>query len=247
MRSRDNTEGAIPQAMMEQHPSAKGIYSYTFPLRGIIKTVYLKDDEANNSGETVVDIMLLDGYPAVYKVPLAYPYINADEGEEWTPKEGNIAIVQFIAGNKNIPIVTGFITPRQQNMTATMAEAPRNHKKRNGTSETIDKDGNRTVYVKGNETLTIAGTGNVVVQETLNVQIMGDANISVDGNTTLTSPLTTVNGDIQLNGNLIASENVIVGGALTTSSIAATGGLTIVAPGAVVITGLSVGVIETGA
>jgi hypothetical protein len=155
MRSRENTEGAVPQAMMEQHPSARGTYSYTFPLRGVVKKVCLKDDPENNSGETVCDVALLDGYPSAYKVPLSYSYINGDEGEEWTPKEGDIAVVQFIAANKQLPIITGFLTPRQQRMTATVAEAPRSHRKRNGTWEMIEKDGTRRVKVALSELMEV--------------------------------------------------------------------------------------------
>jgi hypothetical protein len=92
---------------MSEHPAQRSLNAYTFPLRGIIAGVRFKDDGQNRTGQTLVDISLLDGYPALYNVPLLYHYINKDNGEEWTPEVGAIVLVQFIAGNFRLPVVTG--------------------------------------------------------------------------------------------------------------------------------------------
>jgi hypothetical protein len=155
MSERYYTEGSVPQIGMERNSAVTDTERFNFPCRGIVKKVYLKDDPANNTGETVVDIALLDGFPPVYKVPLQYQDIDATEGEERTPIEGHIAVVQFIAGKKSLPIVTGFLAPPKQELTATTAQAPRSHRKKNGTSEIIQKDGTRKIKVALSELMEV--------------------------------------------------------------------------------------------
>jgi|GEM_PF-6177892 len=96
---------------------------------------------------------------------------------------------------------------------------------------TLNIAGNRTVAIDKNDTLTVAGnenqnvTGNrtVVVEKddsltvtgngTLN--IAGNLTITVTGNVTITAPLCTLTGNLNVTGNIVASGNITDGGTNT--------------------------------
>ena len=81
--------GARFQEGMRTSPIQAGMREITFPLKGIIKAVYYHDAINNPTGQTIVDIDLLAGYPPITKVPLCTSKINVNTGEEWTPDPGD--------------------------------------------------------------------------------------------------------------------------------------------------------------
>jgi uncharacterized protein involved in type VI secretion and phage assembly len=168
-----------------------------------------------------VDIELLGGYSKLLGVPLAVPKVNATNGEEWTPDEGDIVIVQFINGRFVDPIVTGWTHLPSNLIQAEKADAPsgkrRYHLRCNKTDIVIDKDGNRQTYVSKDEILDVSdnmtvtilsGNYTISINEgnlTINVDsgnasltVAGDTSITTAGNTTIS---TTGNTAINTNGD----------------------------------------------
>jgi len=202
------TPGAISQDLMKESPAQRNQLDYTFPLRGLITLVTFKDSPSNTTNQTLVNVGLLDGYPLITDVPLAYPYISKENGEEETPEIGSMVLVQFIAGSFRRPVVTGFLAPPKADILAATADAPRSRRTRNGTSETIEKDGTRRVHVAKDEVVEITGDGTMKV-------LNGDLTISVEtGNISLTS-----NGKTTIQGNgtveIIGSEGGVPKGIVT--------------------------------
>ena len=188
------TPGAISQALMKESPAQQDLRDYTFPLRGIIVSVAFKDTPGNSTNQTLVNVSLLDGYPLITNVPLAYPYISKENGDEETPEIGAMALVQFVGGSFRRPVVTGFLSPPTSETLALTADAPRSKRTRNGTSETIGKDGSRTLFIAKDDNVTITGDGTITVAGDLTINVtQGDLQINVEaGDVTLTSGGTTV-------------------------------------------------------
>jgi len=91
---------------------------------------------------------------------------------------GAIVLVQFIDGNFNNPVVLGYLSPPDSAVLPDGAEFTRSHRTRNGTWETIDKDGNRITTVEKNE------TRHVKIDETLTID--GKRTTIIEGNETVT-------------------------------------------------------------
>lgn len=161
-----------------------------FPLRARIIGVSFKD--ANAGKRTYVDLYLYGGWPHLRGVPLLHEKIGPHDGDDWTPEEGNEVAVSFFGGNINDPVVIGFLPPPDNEIEASRAEAPRHHRKRNGTTETIKKDGTRQVYVAADDSLEVVGDGTVHIHGDATVQVDGKADITVTGDTTLTTPIAKV-------------------------------------------------------
>ena len=185
------TPGSVEQSLMAVHPAIIEHMEMKYPLRGVVGKVRFKDDPMNKTGQTVLDISLYDGYPAVYNVPVTYPFINKENGDDETPAVGCLVLVQFIAGRFDLPVVTGYLAPPNtaEGVLAKTADAPRSRRTRNGTYEQIGKDGSRILNVAKDDNVTITGSGTITVAN-------GNLTINVTkGNVTLTSKgKTTVKG-----------------------------------------------------
>jgi hypothetical protein len=173
---------------MKTHPSVAETGRFNFPLRGIIENVYHKDAPGNTAKQTVVDIALLDGFPPLSKVPLLTSYTTKENGEEWSPEKGAYVMVQFIAGQWRVPVVTGFLPVPDNDIQAATADAPRMHRKRNGIDEVYDKDGNRRIKVAASDFLD-------VVTDLLVTVINGVTTFISKGKTTIQSQ-----GTVEIDG-----------------------------------------------
>lgn len=195
--------GARRQEAMREHPLQAKASNFDRLLRGVVLAVHYKD--TNKARQTLVDLALLGGYPNISGVPVSAVKSNYGNGEEWTPQEGDAVLVQFINGNYRDPVVTGWLPlpdTNDSNIQAKSTDVPKGklrfHRACNGTTETVDKDGNRTINVNGNETLNVTGTGTIAIHGAATVHIYGTAAITVDGNTTVTSPTVTVNASTKV-------------------------------------------------
>ncbi len=206
--------GSRDQESMYRNPALQPVRECFYTLRGVIQEhgILYKDAPLNKTGQTLVNISLLGGYPDIFRVPLACSKCNPDNGEEWTPEPGDMVLVQFINGNFNEPIVTGFLYPPTNSLQAVSTEAPRYHRKRNGTWERIEKNGVRRVYVAADDILEVVGTCTIIVH----------------GDTTLTSPNVTVHatGKVQLDTPLteLTGDLTVAGGITSTGTYGASGG-----------------------
>lgn len=215
-----NENGSRSQESMRTNPAVQEVRECFYTLRGVIQPngVLFKDAPLNKTGQTLVSISLLGGYPDIYRVPLACSKANPDNGEEWTPEPGDQVLVQFINGSFHAPVVTGFLYQPDNNLQANAAEAPRYHRRRNGTDEKIEKDGTRRVYVAKDDVLEVAGDGTITVHGNVTVHVFGTATVNVDGNTTVTTPNATVHASqkVQLDTPLTeCTGNLNVNGGIT--------------------------------
>ncbi|QSV44409.1 phage baseplate assembly protein V [Geobacter benzoatilyticus] len=204
---------------MYRNPAVQEVRECFYTLRGVIQPngVLFKDAPLNKTGQTLVNISLLGGYPDIYRVPLACSKANPDNGEEWTPEPGDQVLVQFINGNFHAPVVTGFLYQPGNNLQANADEAPRSHRRRNGVDEVITKTGSRVVHIAEHDNLTVVGDGTVTIHGSASVHVYGTADITVDGDTTITTPnaivhaatkvqldtpLTECTGNLNVNGGI---------------------------------------------
>ena len=185
---REPTDGAMPQSAMTPNAAYQRLRSLHFPLRGVVEGVFFKDNPQNKAKQTVVNLRMLDGYPPLAKVPLSYDYMTKENGEEWTPEAGALVMVQFIAGDWRLPVVTRFLAPLEQEITAVAADAPRHHRRRNGTWEIIDKNGNRRVKVAVSDFLDVVQDLTVTVLNGLTkfiskgkTLIQSEGTVEIDG------------------------------------------------------------------
>lgn len=202
----------IRQELLYRNPSNEQTRSCDRMYRGIVQAVYFRElaVTGENFWQTYCDVQLVGlAQPNLRKVPLAVSKSNLNNGEDWTPEEGDIVLVQFIAGRVCDPVITGFLFPWDsepggKGLQPGNGEVPagksRYYKRCNGTSEKIDKDGNRIVEVAKDETVTISGNG------TLNVT--GEVTINVTGNVTVTTPSATIDGDLHVTGSIVADGDV---------------------------------------
>jgi hypothetical protein len=148
-------------------------------LRGRIVGVFCKDTRPGR--QTLVSVFLYDGYPALYDVPVLTPYSSAQDGEAWTPKEGDEVVVGFIAGRVSDPYVVGFVSQPNNPIEKASSEKVLYRRRMGGGYEQIDTSGNRITVIEGSEDLTV-NTGDV----TINV-LAGKATVTVAGKTVWTS------------------------------------------------------------
>ena len=148
-------------------------------FRGVIKGVHCRDTVKGQ--RTLVDLFMLENLPPLFKVPLMHAKISKENGEDWTPEVGDAVVVSFFGGRIDDPMVIGYEPIPDNAIEGSAAEAPRYHKRRNNTTETIDKDGNRVTLIQGNEDVTVK-TGDL----TIDVQ-QGQCTVHVKGKTVWTS------------------------------------------------------------
>ncbi|BET57906.1 phage baseplate assembly protein V [Geobacter sp. 60473] len=222
--------GSRKQESMRTNPAVQEVRECFYTLRGVIQPngVLFKDAPLNKTGQTLVSISLLGGYPDIYRVPLACSKANPDNGEEWTPEPGDQVLVQFINGSFHAPVVTGFLYPPGNNLQANAAEAPRLHRRRNGVDEVITKTGSRIVHIAEHDNLTVVGNGTVTIHGSASVHVAGSATVNVDVSATVTSPLITAvaSQKVQLDTPLVecTGDLQVAGGITSTGSYGNTGG-----------------------
>lgn len=173
-----------------------GTERITYPVRGRIDGVQFRGTGKNKAAQTLVDVMLYEWGHPLFGVPLAHSKINQTEGEDWTPEDGDLVVVQFFGGDPRDPVVTGYLPRPGNEIEGEAADAPRYHRRRNETTETITKTGSRRVHVAENETLDVVGTGTVTIGGTLQVTVTGDVTITCEAKATVN-----VTGDALVNGS----------------------------------------------
>lgn len=186
--------GARSQESLREKPAMDDMRRFPYPLKGIIKEVLFQDHPQNPTHQTVVHLYMMGGYSELRMVPVCTPKINANAGEEWTPEEGDLVLVQFVDGRWTDPVVTGYLGQPSNDVAATMTDVPRGkrryHMKCNGTTVTVDKDGNyiingakdANITISGDVNLTIAGTANITVTEEAKIMALGG--VTLDGSGT---------------------------------------------------------------
>lgn len=157
-------------------------------FRGKISKVVHPDQNATR--QTLVDLYMYDSMPLLYAVPVMASKIDAFNGAQQTPETGDVVVVGFLSGRMSDPVVLGFLPVANNPVQATYAQAPHYKRVQNGTTETIDRDGNRIIHIAADETVTIVGDGSVTIGGTLSVTVTGPVNI--------TSPLLTLSGHAEI-------------------------------------------------
>jgi phage baseplate assembly protein gpV len=165
--------------------------------------------ESKGLERTVVDCSLYDPTgpttcgAILTDVPLLYPKLNRHSGEEWTPEKNDLVLIGFVDGNLRDPVVLGCLAPPANAVqAASKADAPRYHRRRNGCWETIDKDGNRQVYVAAGDSLEVVGNGTVTIGGNLSVTVAGDAVIKA-AKVTLDAATVECTGDLNVAGDIM--------------------------------------------
>lgn len=181
--------GDRKQETMRQVPAVVRMQEMFYPVRGkvVVGGVKLKDSAENKTNQTVLSIKLYDELDSViHDVPVAASdSCNKVKGGSVTPEEGDNVLVSFINGDFFDPIVTAFLPVANNEIQADSENSPISYRKFRGTHESIDKDGNRSVYVAAGDTLEVVGNGAVTIGGALNVTVTGDANIVATGKTTV--------------------------------------------------------------
>jgi hypothetical protein len=182
-------EGDRKQETMRPVPVVTRMQEMFYPVRGkiVVGGVKLKDSAENKTNQTVLSIKLYDELDSViHDVPIAASdSCNKVKGGSVTPEEGDNVLVSFINGDFFDPIVTAFLPVANNEIQADSANSPRSYRKFRGTHESIDKDGNRSVYVAAGDTLEVVGDGGVTIGGKLTITVTGDANIIATGKTTV--------------------------------------------------------------
>lgn len=213
-------------------------------FRGKILPNGVRHRDVNGSSQTLVNLYMYDLLPPLTGVPTLTPKINSQNGEYMDPEPGDLVAVAFFGGNMADPVVIGYLPPANNTIQSLSTEAPRYHRRRNGTDEKIEKDGSRIVYVAKDDTLEVVGNGTITVHGNVTVHVYGTATVNVDGNTTVTTPNATVHssGQIQFDTPLTTcTGNLNVNGGITcTGTYGSTGGK-IQTPGDIKSTGGQVG------
>lgn len=81
-----------------------------------------------------------------------------------------------------------------------------------GTYEEIGPDGTTVQKIVGDDYSIVVKDKTAYIQGKMNIVVIGDANISVDGTTNITCPTTNIYGNVNINGKLTASVDVVGGG-----------------------------------
>jgi len=177
--------GARRQSGMEQNKAVKAVnFSADSLVRGVVLKDGIKHADAGGWRRTQVDIGLFGRnvgklHEYLMGVPLLYGKINKDNGEEWTPEEGDIVAIDFFNKDRNDPVVVGYLGPADSAIYTPAAKRTRSYRKRSGTSEEIDKDGNRTTVVAVDEHTTVAGKRTTIIEGNEDITITsGDLTIT---------------------------------------------------------------------
>ena len=158
-------------------------------FRGKILEGGIHYQDQNEAKQTLVDVFMYDLLPDQFGVPLMCQKINRVNGESTDPEGGDLVVVSFLGGNVRDPVVLGFLPSAANGIQSLTADAPRSGRTMNGTSETIGKDGSRTIFVAKDDNVTITGSGTVTVAGDLTFNVTkGDLEINVEvGDVSLTS------------------------------------------------------------
>lgn len=162
---------------------ANGVY------RGKILPNGVKYRDTGAAKQTLVDLFMYDLMPPLMSVPVLTQKINRDNGEYTDPEPDDLVAVAFFGGNIYDPVVVGFLPPANNTIQSLAAEAPRYHRRRNGTDEKVEKDGTRRVYVAKDEVLEVEGHGTVTIKTgnlTINV-LAGNTTVTTKGKTIVKS------------------------------------------------------------
>ena len=179
----------LEQATMTFNPRGRGTDTQLFGVfRGKIFKNGIKYVDIGDAKQVLVDLYMYDLIPPLYGVPILSPKINKDNGEYEDPEADDLVAVSFFGGNIRDPIIIGFVPPADNHLQSAAADAPRSHRKRNGTWEIVDKDGNRRVSVAVSELM-------AVLQDWLVNVINGVTTIISKGKITLRSQ-----GTVELDG-----------------------------------------------
>lgn len=182
-------EGDRKQETMRPVPVVMKMQEMFYPVRGkiVVGGVKLKDSAENKTNQTVLSIKLYDELDSViHDVSIAASdSCNKVKGGSVTPEEGDNVLVSFINGDFFDPIVTAFLPVANNEIQANSSNSPRSYRKFRGTHESIDKDGNRSVYVAAGDTLEVVGDGAITIGGALTVTVIGDANIVATGKATV--------------------------------------------------------------
>ena len=188
------SDGTVRQRSMLGNPAEKATRQYFAPTRGIVEVVSHPDE--SSAGETVAQVWLTYYQSRLYSVPFLTTRMSKTKGGEWhgediTPEEGNMVLVEFMDGNMADPVITACFNSPNNPIQARAAEAPHARRQMNGTTETIGKDGTRTIHVAKDDVLNIVGDGTVVVGGRLTITA---AEILLDGYTKTTNHIEVASG-----------------------------------------------------
>lgn len=203
--------GARRQMMMTENEGVtQAVHSANTPVRGVIMKNGVKHHDAGDFKRTLVHVGLYDRKlgltnSCLMNVPLLYQKMNKENGEEWTPEEGDVVAVSFFNGNLRDPFVMGYLGAATTDIYTPAAKRTRSYRKRSGTSEEIDKDGNRTTIVAVDEHTTVAGKRTTIIEGNEDVTITngdvtvnvsaGKCTVTIDGKTAWTSAGIDLDGD----------------------------------------------------
>lgn len=189
----------LEQATMSHNPRLGGIGQPVAGnlYRGRIMTNGVRYADKTEAKQILVDLYMYDLMPPLYGVPLLSQKINKTNGESEDPEAGDLVAVGFFAGNLRDPVVVGFLPPAENEIQSAAADAPRYHRRRNGTDLKIEKDGTRREYVAEDRITVIENQDQLTVNTgdiTIDV-VQGKCTVHVKGKTAWTSE-----GTIDLDG-----------------------------------------------
>lgn len=195
-------------------------YQATFPVRGtILETRYAS---VGGIRRTLVDCYVADRVDATMHeyligVPLLYTKMNKHNGEEWTPEKGDMVAIGFFNGNRRDPFVMGYLGGADTDIYTPTDITPRYYRKRSGTIEQVDQDGNRYTYIFKDDTLVVEGIQNIHIKGTtgapaLTVLVDGVADVTVTESATVTCPHVTVTASTKVD---FVTPEVTISGKLT--------------------------------
>jgi hypothetical protein len=180
---------------MRQNPAiTRGEREMFYPMRGIVKAIRFRNTARGK--RTTVDVVLLDktgqttqGYQEkiLTHVPLKYEKMNARNGSEWTPEDGDLVVVEFFDGNLRDPFVSGYLGPYDgEPMDAGSDPHPQAYRIHAGTYERIDREGNRETRVSRDEDINVDRNRNVVIAGNEHFNVVGERTTIISGAETLT-------------------------------------------------------------
>lgn len=234
----------VRQSAMQESPAVEeSEWRMFYPMRGYIEGVSFPDQ--TDIRRTVVHVVILDRSGQrqdrrLIEVPLLYPKLSEENGEEWTPEVGDMVLVGFVNANLRDPVILGHLAPPNNAIQAKATEAPRYHRRRNGTDEKIEKDGTRRVYVAKDDILEVEGDGTLTIRGNVTIIVDGQADITVAGPSTITTPTATVHAEtlVELDTPLVhATGNLAVDGGISCAGTYGTSGGKISTPGDIESTG----------
>ena len=197
--------GARLQESLREHPAVRETRQIDRILKGTIVGIKWRDDTENQTGQTLVDLILWGGYPNINNVPMSAEKFHQGNGEEWSPELGDLVLVAFVNGSWSEPVIIKHLHLPQEGddaVQAATADAPqdkrRYHFRCNKADIAVDKDGNRITVIEAHDPLTIK-TGDYSIDV-----VDGKCTVHVLGKTVWTSE-----GTIELDGGSSAPKGCV--------------------------------------